>query len=162
MMGFKYDTRCQEISGIIRYKKGSGRWVSHKQRKERDRTLAQDFNGVIIEESLAQKDVLQKLSILQTQVAAVTERHQTPWIQQWTLHTVTIPASQVLEIADELSKSLDPEHAWYADFNNGEGYFVIFRNAIFTWRKGDQDAVERAKGYGRQLGIPDYQLDFPV
>jgi hypothetical protein len=124
--------------------------------------LAQDFRGVIIEESLAQKDVLQKLSILQTQVEVVTEWHQTPWIHQWTLHTVTVPAVQALEIADELCKSLDSEHAWYTSFDNGEDYFVIFRNAIFTWRKGDQDAVERVKGYGLRLGIPGYQLDFPV
>lgn len=118
---------------------------------------------MIIEESLVQKDILQKLSILQTQVVPVTESHQTPWVQQWTLHTVSLPARQVLEIADELSKSLDPDHhAWYVDFNNGEDYFVIFRNAIFTWRKGDQDAVERVKHYGLLLGIPDHQLDFPA
>lgn len=130
--------------------------------KERKRILTQDFRGVIIEESLIQKGILQKCSVLQTQVVAVTERHQTPWIHQWTLHTVAIPAPQALEIASELSKSLDPEHAWYANFDNGEDYFVIFRNAIFPWQKGDQEAVERVKRYGRQLGIPEYQLDFPV
>lgn len=124
--------------------------------------MAQDFQGVIIEESLAQKNILQKFSILKTQVEAVTEGHQTPWIHQWTLHTVIIPAPQVLEIASELSKNLDPEHSWYTNFDNGEDYFVIFRNAIFTWRKDDQDAIERVKRYGRQLGIPEYQLDFPV
>jgi hypothetical protein len=126
--------------------------------------MTQDFQGVIIEESLAQKDILQKLSIVQTRVEAVIDRHQTPWVHQWTIHTVAIPASQILERADELSRSLDPEHgrSWYIDFNNGENYYVIFRNAIFTWRKGDQDAVERVKGYGCRLGIPEYQLDFPV
>lgn len=126
--------------------------------------MPQDFKGVIIEESLTQKDVLQKLSILQTQVEAATERYQTPWVRQWTLHTVAVPAAQALEVAYELSRSFDPEHqhAWYADFNNGEDYFVVFRNVIFTWHKGDQDAIERVRSYGHQLGIPAHQLDFPV
>ena len=38
-----------------------------------------NFNGVIIEESLENKDVLQKVKIIKTKVEEVTEEHKTPW-----------------------------------------------------------------------------------
>ena len=37
-----------------------------------------NFNGVIIEESLENKDVLQKVKILKTDVEPITEKHKTP------------------------------------------------------------------------------------
>ncbi len=49
-----------------------------------------DFKGVIIEESLENKQVLKKTKITETEVEAVTEKHKTPWIKQWTLHTAEI------------------------------------------------------------------------
>ena len=53
-----------------------------------------NFNGVIIRESLENKDVLQEVKIIKTQVEEVTEDHKTPWIKQWTLHTVEILENQ--------------------------------------------------------------------
>ena len=53
-----------------------------------------NFTGVIIEESLENKDVLQKLKIIKTKVEEVTEEHKTPWVKQWTLHTVEILENQ--------------------------------------------------------------------
>ena len=44
-----------------------------------------NFNGVIIEESLENKDVLRKVKILKTDIEPVTEGHKTPWVKQWTL-----------------------------------------------------------------------------
>ncbi|MBI2665806.1 hypothetical protein HYX12_04250 [Candidatus Woesearchaeota archaeon] len=52
------------------------------------------FKGVIIEESLARKEILQKIKILSTKIEPVTEKHKTPWLKQWTLHTVEVPESQ--------------------------------------------------------------------
>ena len=74
-----------------------------------------NFKGVIIEESLENKDVLQKVKIVETKVEEVIEKHKTPWIKQWTLHTVEIFENQADMVAEELSKSLDSEHSWYAD-----------------------------------------------
>lgn len=49
-----------------------------------------DYKGVIIEESLENKDVLDHVTIVSTKVEPVTTGHQTPWVKQWTLHTVEI------------------------------------------------------------------------
>jgi hypothetical protein len=119
-----------------------------------------NFNGVIIEESLENKDVLQKVKIIETKVEEVTEEHKTPWIKQWTLHAVEVPENQANEIAEDLSKSLDPEHSWYADFKNNKFHYIIFRNKVFFIDRISKEQYDEAKKYGSSLGIPDHQVDF--
>jgi len=46
-----------------------------------------NYKGVIIEESFESKEVLKKVKIVSTKIEKVTEKHQTPWFSQWTLHT---------------------------------------------------------------------------
>ena len=86
-----------------------------------------DFVGVIIEESLEDKSVLWKVKILSTKIEKVVEKHKTPWLSRWTLHTVTIPEGKAEEIAEDLSRSLDRRHggSWYADFKNDKTHFII-------------------------------------
>jgi len=50
-----------------------------------------NYKGVIIEESLENKDVLRDVVILSTKVEQVTEKHKTPYLKQWTLYTVELP-----------------------------------------------------------------------
>ncbi len=119
------------------------------------------YKGVIIEESLENKDILKKVKIVSTKIEEVTDEHQTPWLSQWTLHTIEIEPEKVDEIARQISKNLEREHDWYADFNDGENFYVIFRDKIFTYKKGDKEGKQKAVDYGLSLGIPDYQLDFP-
>lgn len=109
-----------------------------------------NYKGVIIEKSLESKDVLGNVMILSTKIEEVTEKHKTPWIRQWTLHTVEMSEDRGEEIAEKLSQALDSQHAWYADFKNEKFHYVIFRNKAF------REAME----YGISLGIPWYQLDF--
>src|SRR3990167_10394530 len=91
-----------------------------------------NFKGIIIEESLGDKSVLSDMDIVETKVEEVTESHKTPWIAQWTLHTVEIPEEKVNSVADKISKSFDPEHPdWYADFKNENFHYIIFANKIF-------------------------------
>lgn len=119
-----------------------------------------NFNGVIIEESLENKDVLRKVKIITTKVKEVTEEHKTPWIKQWTLHTVEIPENLADKIAEDLSSSLDSEHSWYADFKNDKFHYIIFRNKVFKVDRSKPKEYDDVTKYGLSVGIPDYQLDF--
>lgn len=119
-----------------------------------------NYEGVIIEESLENKDVLRKVKILSTKVEPVIEKHKTPWLEQWTLHTVGIPDNEAESIAGEISKSLDSEHNWYADFKNETTHFIIFRNKVFKIDRTSKEQYDKAKEYGISLGIPPYQVDF--
>ncbi len=122
--------------------------------------MAKNFVGVIIEESLKEKDVLQKVKIIKTKIELVTEKHKTPWIKYWTLHTVEILSNQADIIAKELSRSLDSKHNWYADFKNDKIHYIIFRNRVFKIDWTSKEQYDEAKKYGISLGIPEYQVDF--
>jgi hypothetical protein len=118
------------------------------------------FIGIIIEESLENKDVLKKVNILKTKIEPVTEKHKSPWLKKWTLHTVEISERQADNISEEISKSLDSKHSWYADFRNEKIHLIIFRNKIFRIDRTKKEQYNQATEYGISLGIPAYQLDF--
>lgn len=122
--------------------------------------MADNYKGVVIEESLEKKGILKKLKIIKTKVEQVTEEHKTPWIKQWTLHTVEIPETLVGKVAKELSKSLDSKHNWYADFKTDRVHYIIFRNKVFKVDRSKKEEYAKATKYGISLGIPDYQVDF--
>jgi len=119
-----------------------------------------NYEGVIIEESLESKDVLTKVKILSTKVEQVREGHKTPWVKQWTLHTVEVSEEQANKIAEELSTTLDSKHSWYADFKNDKQHYIIFRNKIFCVDRKSKEQYDKAKKYGLSLGIPEHQVDF--
>ncbi|MBP9718874.1 MAG: hypothetical protein KBD46_00200 [Candidatus Levybacteria bacterium] len=120
-----------------------------------------NYTGVIIEESLKDASFLQNIKILDTKVEQVTLDHKTPWLKQWTLHTVEIPEGKGDEIADEISTSFDPEHPdWYADFKNDKYHFIIFSNKVFKLELENPVLYKDAKAYGISIGIPEYQVDF--
>ncbi len=119
-----------------------------------------NFVGVIIEESLEDKSVLRKVKLVSTKIEKVTKKHQTPWLSQWTIHTVEVPKRRANEIAEEISNSLDGKHAWYADFKNKTHAYIIFRNKIFFIDRTSQNQYDEAKEYGLALGIPEHQIDF--
>ncbi len=118
------------------------------------------YKGVIIEESLENKDILKDVKISETKVEEVTEEYKTPWIKQWTLHTVEIPENQVKDVAEKISKALDSEHNWYADFKNDTHHYIIFRDKVFYIDQKSKEQYDEAKRYGISLGIPEYQVDF--
>ena len=118
------------------------------------------YRGVIIEESLENKNVLKNVNILSTKIEDVKEKHRTPWVKTWTLDTVEIPEEKIDDIAEELSLSLDKEHSWYADFRNKTTHYIIFRNKIFYIDRTNIRQYNLARKYGLVLGIPEYQVNF--
>ena len=124
--------------------------------------MTNDFKGVIIEESLEDISGLKQMRIVSTRVSKVTETHKTPWVKQWTLHSVEIPEQKAKAVAEELSKALDSKHAWYADFKNDSHHYILFKNKIFYIDKKRQEQYDEAKKYGLSLGMPAYQVNFHV
>lgn len=122
--------------------------------------IMSDYFGVIIEESLEDKEILKKVKIIKTKVETVTERHKTPWVKTWTLHTVKILKDEAEEIALEISRVLDSKHEWYADFKNDKHHYIIFRDRVFFIDRKSKEQYDKAKEYGILLGIPEYQVNF--
>ena len=120
-----------------------------------------NFKGVIIEESLEDKSVLDDVKILSTKIEPVTKEHQTPWIKQWTLHDVEIPAGKASEIAEKIRRALDREHDWYADYKTDNEHYIIYRDKVFhVTDRSDKKQYGEATAYGISIGIPAYQVDF--
>jgi len=118
------------------------------------------YKGIIIEESLENKEVLKKVKIINTKIEQVKDHHKTPWVEQWTLHTVEVPENQAEDLAKELSTSLDSKHNWYADYKNDNSHYIIFRNKIFNIDRSKKEEYMKATEYGISLGIPKYQVSF--
>lgn len=119
------------------------------------------FIGVIIEESLTDNSVLKDVRIVSTKVERVTEKHKTLWVKQWTVHTVEIPEEKAAEFANSISKALDSEHNWYADFKTETEHYVIYTGKVFhITDRTDKEQYDKATKYGISIGIPDYQVDF--
>ena len=119
-----------------------------------------NYTGVIIEESLESKDILKDVKISDTKVEEVVEEHKTPWIKQWTLHTIEIEENQADNVAEKISKALDSKHSWYADFKNDSFHYIIFRDKFFKVDRSKKEQYDDVVKFGISLGIPDYQLDF--
>lgn len=121
-----------------------------------------NYKGIIIEESLENKDVLKDVQILKTEVFSVEEKDNTPWVLQWTLHTVEIPEEKIDAVVEIISNAIDHEHAhaWYADFENDTFHYIVFHEKIFKVEKVHKEKYAAVKEYGKSLGIPEHQLDF--
>ncbi len=121
-----------------------------------------NYKGVIIEESLKDKSVLDKIKIISTKVEKVVEKHQTPWLLEWTLHSVEIEENKAKDIAKEIGKSLDYSNgtSWYADYKNDDFHYIIFKDKIFKVNLENKEEYKEVKKYGISLGIPEYQVDF--
>jgi hypothetical protein len=118
------------------------------------------YTGVIIEESLSDSSVLQDITISNTQIEPVTDKHKTPWVKQWTMHNIEISSKQADVIAKKLKNSLDKTHDWYADFKNDVYHYIIFNDKVFKVTMMNPDEYKAVTKYGIDLGIPAYQMDF--
>ena len=122
-----------------------------------------NFTGVIIEEGLTDKGVLDEVKIISTKIELVTEKHNTPHLKQWTLHSVEIEFKNADLIAKKLSKALAGKGNsgyWYADYKNDDLVYIIFLNKVFKIKRDDLAGFEEARKYGISLGIPEYQVNF--
>jgi len=120
-----------------------------------------NYKGVIIEESLKNKEILNEVRILSTKAEQVTEKHKTPHLKQWILHTVEVVENKADEVAKKIIQNLESEpNSWYADYKNEETHYIIFPGRIFKVDRKSKEQYEEATKYGLSLGIPDYQVDF--
>jgi hypothetical protein len=79
----------------------------------------------------------------------------------WTILYFEADEAGAHGLARSLAGALD-EPGWYADFRSPEKTFVVFPGRVFRYPRGDDAGRAEAQAYGRQLAVPDAQLDWPV
>ncbi len=106
------------------------------------------YKGTIIENSLADKEILKKLKIEKSYSTS-----------KWNLHDVFVTEDQI----PELSRSLDDGpwyiHLWKPEHDEVK---VVFKDKIFNIKYSDKSTWTDAVAHGKSIGIPDEQLDFSI
>ena len=106
------------------------------------------YKGTIIENGLADKGILQRMQIQNTRQAG-----------SWILHDVLVDESQILQLASALAEGPWYIHLWQSGQDDVK---VIFKDRIFDIKFSDKSTWADAVAYGKSLGIPNEQLDFPI
>jgi len=120
------------------------------------------FSGVLIAESLRSGTTLDRLSIVVRRIRRVSQPDATAdQPSTWTLIEFELDGADGDAFAQTLAASLDAP-GWYADFRSATDSFVVFPNRVFRYARGDAAARSEAAAFGRSLGIPESQLDWPV
>lgn len=119
------------------------------------------YRGIIIEESLSDRSILNGLRIIGTEIESVTAGHKTPWLKEWTLNEVEIEDSAIKSFVRKLQRAMETEHpSWYADFKGEQDHYIVFPRKTFFVDQRRNDTYSEAIAYGVSLGIPKQQLDF--
>jgi hypothetical protein len=79
----------------------------------------------------------------------------------WTFIEFEVDDTVVADLIEALSRSIDPSGGWYCDFRTDEETFVVFASRVFRYPRGVDKARAEAEAYGRSVGVPEVQLDWP-
>jgi hypothetical protein len=77
----------------------------------------------------------------------------------WTILDFGVDDIHAVALAEALKGVLD-KPGWYADFHNEREIFVVFPGRIFRYPRGDKASRSEAQAHGRELGVPEPQLDW--
>jgi hypothetical protein len=121
-----------------------------------------NYKGVLLGESLRPDALLEgvvlEVSKIYRRLAGDVEAGQP---ELWTFFEFEVPAEAVEELAKRLSRALKAKGGWYCDFHSDDEMFVVFAGRIFRYPRGDRSERERVEEYGRSVGVPETQLDWP-
>lgn len=117
----------------------------------------QVFSGVIIEESLEDKGILDKCKIISTKVAHDDNPETNAGEPKWTLHTVEVSRADVEEIVEFLKQNLKLPN-WWADLGFEDEVYIVFRGKVFSGNKTDKEFVDAVVSYGNSVKLPASQL----
>ncbi len=114
-----------------------------------------NYRGIIVEESLQDKNILDDCKILSTDVEEIDST------TTWHIHKVQIPEEQILKFIETVAEKTDSNGTWYSHFYhedpNKKQMIVTFYKKILLVSK---DNCIEAVDYGLKQGIPAEQLDF--
>jgi len=80
----------------------------------------------------------------------------------WTFIEFEAPDADADRLVRALEGALARIGGWYCDFRNDAETFVVFADRAFRYPRGDRDGRAAAVEYGRSVGVPESQLDWPV
>lgn len=120
------------------------------------------IEGTLIAESLRVGTTLENLALTVRKISRYQPRGTTPDQPGiWTALDFDASDADAGQLAQAFANALD-QPGWYANFQSPTESYVIFPGRIFRYPRGDADGRAQAQAYGRQLAIPEPQLDWTV
>jgi hypothetical protein len=120
------------------------------------------IEGTLIAESLRPGTNLKNLRLLVRAISRYRAQGTTAdQPETWTTLDFEADEAQAEELARAFAHALD-QPGWYVDFRSPTETFVVFPGRTFRYPRGDQAGRAEAQAHGRQLAIPEPQLDWPV
>ena len=118
------------------------------------------YDGALILESLRVGTELSGIPVLVRKISRYDVSSATTGQPPvWSVLEFGVEDWQAEALATELAAALDAP-GWYADFHNDAEIFVVFPGRVFRYPRGDAAAREEAQQFGRELEIPEPQLDW--
>jgi hypothetical protein len=81
--------------------------------------------------------------------------------ETWTLIEFKAHDEDANRLADSLERSLRPTGGWYCDFRSDAETIVVFAGRTIRYPRSDPSGRAAAVDYGRSVGVPEAQLDWP-
>jgi hypothetical protein len=120
------------------------------------------IEGTLITESLRVGTNLENLKLTVRKISKYQAQGTTPDQQDiWTVLDFEADEAGAGELAEAFADVLD-QPGWYVNFQSPAESFVVFPGRIFRYPRGDKAGRADAQAYGRQLAIPEPQLDWTV
>jgi len=110
------------------------------------------WQGVLLEESLGDKKILSLARIVGTDVDKLEEENRV-----MTFHKVEVEDANRDKYLNMAMHVIKP--AFYTHLCKDGEMYVVFRGAMFNFRKQDHE-LNRAREYGKSIGIIPEQMPF--
>ena len=119
--------------------------------------------GTLIAESLRVGSTLDGLALTVRKVSRADAGNvDAGQPRTWTFFEFEAADEDAAVLAGALSRALSGAGGWYCDFRSGTETFVVFAGRVFRYQRGNAVGRGEAMAYGRSVGVPDEQLDWPT
>ncbi|MDT8717159.1 hypothetical protein IAI10_10875 [Clostridium sp. 19966] len=113
--------------------------------------MGKEYKGIIVEESLNDNRILNKLDIKKIHI---TEAENSK--DRWHMYEVKVSKLEILEMSKHIIED------WYMHFWKEKEIIAVFKNKTFEFDYEIKDTWKEVLEYGASLGISKEQLDFPI
>ena len=110
------------------------------------------WKGVILEESLENKEILNLVNIIGTEIENLEKENRI-----MTFHKIEVEDENKEEFLQKAMKSL--KRGFYIHIVKDKVMYVLFKEHMFKFSKGYPE-LETAREYGKAMGIIEEQMPF--
>ena len=119
--------------------------------------MSGEWKGVIISESLVEPSLINEFDVYKVRISKRDELvDEKGGKGRWHLYWVRATDRQIKSVSRQIKRG------WYAHFWKSQELIAVFRRKKFEFVAKDKSTWKKAIEYGKSVGIPEEQLDFPT